>query len=64
MLAWESFRAARDYSAPLIATALALVAAVVLPGQMLMVALIAYFCILLARFWSPRLDAALTWRQH
>jgi len=64
VLARESFRAARDYSAPLIAAALALVAAVLLPGQMLMVALIAYFCVLLARFWSPRLDAALTWRRR
>lgn len=61
VLAWEAFGTSRDLSAPLIAAGLAVVAALVLPGQMLMVALLAYFAVLLIRFWFPRLDAALRW---
>lgn len=61
VLAWEAFGASRDLSAPLIAAGLAVVAALVLPGQMLMVALLAYFAVLLIRFWFPRLDTALRW---
>lgn len=64
VLAWESFGASRDYSAPLIAGALAVVAALAMPGQLVIVALVAYFAVLLARFWWPRLDAALTWRSR
>lgn len=61
VLAYESFQASRDMSAVLLAAGIGLAAALVVPGQMLMVALTAYFALLLARFWSPRLDRALTW---
>ncbi|MCP1388455.1 AzlC family ABC transporter permease [Corynebacterium sp. TA-R-1] len=63
-LAWDSFQSANDYSAPLIAGMLALIAAVLVPGQMVIVALLAYFAVLLARFWSPKLDSLLTWRHR
>lgn len=62
VLAYESFQASRDFSAVLIAAGIGLVAALVVPGHMLMVALTAYFVVLLARFWSPRLDSLLTWK--
>ncbi|WP_413464514.1 AzlC family ABC transporter permease [Corynebacterium sp. 22KM0430] len=53
VLAWESFDNNRDISLPLLAGALAVVAALVAPGQMLMVALVAYFLILVVRFrWA------------
>ena len=64
VLAFEAFQASNDLSAPLIAAGLALIAALVVPGQMLMVALIAYFGVLLARFFSPPLDLALTWKRR
>ena len=63
VLAFEAFRASRDLSAPLIAAALAVVAALVVPAQMLVATLIAYFLVLLVRFWFPRFDEALTWRR-
>lgn len=61
VLAWESFRNNPDLSLPLTAVTLAVLAAVVVPGNLLMVALTAYFAVLLARFFSPRLDSALRW---
>lgn len=64
VLAFEAFQASKDLSAPLIAAALALVAALIAPGQMLMVGLIAYFGVLLMRFVSPALDTALTWKRR
>lgn len=62
VLALEAFQASRDLSAPLIAGGLALAAAVVLPAQVIIVALVSYFLVLVLRFWAPRVDAALTWR--
>lgn len=62
VLAYEAFQATRDLSAPLIAGGLALLAAVVLPGQVIIVALVSYFLVLLLRFWAPRVDQTLTWR--
>lgn len=62
VLALEAFQASRDLSAPLIAGGLALAAAVVLPGQVIIVALVSYFLVLLLRFWAPRVDETLTWR--
>ena len=62
VLAFEAFQASRDLSAPLIAGGLALAAAVVLPGQVIIVALVSYFLVLLLRFWAPRVDNRLTWR--
>ena len=62
VLAFEAFQASRDLSAPLIAGSLALAAAVVLPGQVIIVALVSYFLVLLLRFWAPRVDDRLTWR--
>ena len=62
VLAFEAFQASRDLSAPLIAGGLALAAAVVLPGQVIIVALVSYFLVLLLRFWAPRVDETLTWR--
>lgn len=62
VLAWETFRGSRDLSLPLLAGGLALVAGLVLPGQLLMVALSAYFLILIGRHLSPALDRRLEWR--
>lgn len=64
VLAVDAFDAARDYSAPLTALVLALIAAALMPGQMLIVALIAYLAVLLARFWWPKLDGVMTWRRR
>ncbi|MBC3186498.1 AzlC family ABC transporter permease [Corynebacterium sp. zg-331] len=50
VLAWESFRNNRDASLPLVAGTLAVAAALVVPGQMLMAALALYFFILVVRF--------------
>lgn len=63
VLAYEAFQASRDMSAVLIAAGIALVAAFVVPGQMLMVALIAYFLVLLVRFWVPGVDKRLEWKR-
>lgn len=57
-----AFDACRDLSAPLTAGGLALVAAAIAPEKMVIIALIAYFGVLMARFWAPRLDDALTWK--
>ena len=40
------------------------IAAILAPGQLLMVALTAYFLLLLLRFLSPRLDGALVLRKE
>ena len=45
VLAFEAFQASRDLSAPLIAGGLALAAAVVLPGQVIIVALVSCFLV-------------------
>ena len=62
VLAFEAFQARRDLSAPLIAGGLALAAAVVLPGQVIIVAIVSYFLVLVLRFWAPRVDDRLTWQ--
>ena len=62
VLAFEAFQARRDLSAPLIAGGLALAAAVVPPGQVILVALVSYFLVLVLRFWAPRVDDRLTWQ--
>ncbi|MCQ9344815.1 AzlC family ABC transporter permease [Corynebacterium phoceense] len=63
VLAFDSFKNNPDYSLPVISGIIALICALLVPGQMLMVALVAYFLVLIARFFSPRLDAALTWKR-
>lgn len=63
VLAVEAFKANQDFSLPLIALVLGLLAAALFPGQILLVALTAYFVVLLARYYSPRLDGWLTWRR-
>lgn len=62
VLAWESFRNNKDFSLPLFAILFALLAIVLAPGQILIVALTSYFLLLVARNALPRLDAWLTWR--
>ena len=64
VLAWEAFRANPDLSGPLIAGGLAVLAALIVPAQIVIVGLIAYFVVLLARFWAPKLDDALTWKPN
>lgn len=64
VLSWEAFTANRDYSLPLSAALLAIGFGVLLPNHMLVLALSCYFCLLLVRFWSPRLDALLTTRRR
>ena len=63
VLAVEAFKAHRDFSLPVIAVLLGAAAAVLFPRQILLVALSAYFLVLLARFYSPGLDWLLTWRK-
>ncbi|WJY98632.1 AzlC family ABC transporter permease [Corynebacterium fournieri] len=62
VLAYEAFQTRRDLSAPLIAGTLALVAALLLPGQVIILALLSYFLVLVLRFWFPRVDDSLSWR--
>lgn len=64
VLAIDSFQNNKDYSLPLSAGALGILAAILAPGQLLMVALTAYFLLLLLRFLSPRLDGALVLRKE
>ena len=64
VLAIDSFQNNKDYSLPLSACALGILAAVLASGQLLMVALTAYFLLLLLRFLSPRLDGALVLRKE
>lgn len=62
VLAYEAFQSSRDLSGPLIAGGLAVLAAFVVPGQVIIAGLLAYFGVLLLRFWAPRIDDLLTWR--
>lgn len=62
VLAWETFKNNRDFSLPVLAGGLALLVGLFAPGQMLMMALTAYFFVLLARYLSPALDKRLEWR--
>ncbi|WP_291314458.1 AzlC family ABC transporter permease [Corynebacterium sp. UBA2622] len=59
VLAYEAFAASRDWSAVVIAGGIGVLAALAAPANMLMIALVAYFAVLLLRFWNPRLDTAL-----
>ena len=59
VLAWESFASHRDVSLPLSAGLFAVAFALLLPDHMLVFALVCYFCLLLVRFLSPRIDALL-----
>lgn len=63
VLTWESFRNNQDFSLPLTAMVLTVVAGVLFPDQMLVIALLCYFGILLLRFVSPRLDLAVELRR-
>lgn len=62
VLAWETFRNSRDLSLVLIAGGLAVLVGLMAPASLLMVALSAYFLLLLGRYLSPALDRALEWR--
>lgn len=59
VLAYESFTSNKDFSLPLTATAIAVVVAVLAPSWVLMVALTAYFLVLLLRYALPGVDRAL-----
>ena len=62
VLAWETFRNNRDLSLVLIAGGLAVLVGLMAPASLLMIALSAYFLLLLGRHLSPALDRALEWR--
>lgn len=62
VLAWETFRNSRDLSLVLIAGGLAVLVGLMAPASLLMIALSAYFLLLLGRHLSPALDRALEWR--
>ncbi|WP_412099793.1 AzlC family ABC transporter permease [Corynebacterium aurimucosum] len=64
VLAIDSFQNNKDYSLPLSAAALGILAGFVFPGQLLMVALSAYFVLLVVRYFSPRIDNALILRRE
>ena len=64
VLAIDSFQNNKDYSLPLSAAALGILAGCVFPGQLLMVALSAYFLLLVVRYLSPRIDNALILRRE
>lgn len=61
VLAMDAFRLNRDWSLPLSALACVAVGWLINPGQMLVIGLMLYFCVLLARVWSPRLDRVMRW---
>lgn len=63
VLTWESFRNNQDFSLPLTAIALTIVAGMIAPQQALVIALIAYFLILGLRFLSPRFDRVMELRR-
>lgn len=64
VLAMDSFRNNQDFSLPLSAVAVGILAAAFAPGQLLMVALSAYFILLIIRYASPRIDAAIGLRRR
>lgn len=63
VLTWESFRNNQDFSLPLTAISLTIIAGIIAPQQALVIALIAYFLILWLRFLSPRFDRAMELRR-
>lgn len=62
VLAWESFRNNQDWSLVFFAVAFSLIGLGLVPHQMLIFTLMAYFLLLLVRNASPRIDARLTWK--
>ena len=64
VLAIDSFRNNQDFSLPLSAAMMRILAAAFAPGQLLMVALSAYFILLIIRYLSPRVDAAFSLRRR
>ena len=64
VLAIDSFQNNKDYSLPLSAVVLGILAGFLFPGQLLMVALSAYFVLLVVRYLSPRVDTALILRRE
>lgn len=64
VLAIDSFQNNKDFSLPLSAAALGILAGFLFPGQLLMVALTAYFLLLVLRYLSPRLDSAMVLRKE
>lgn len=62
VLAYEAFRSSRDLSLVITGLVVGVIAVLGFPVQMLIVALVTYFVLLLLRFFSPRLDRALTWK--
>ena len=64
VLAIDSFQNNMDYSLPLSAAVLGVLAGCLFPGQLLMVALSAYFLLLVVRYLSPRADSAMILRRE
>lgn len=64
VLAYEALQSSRDFGAVVLAMGIGILAMVLVPSSMLMVALIAYFLLLLVRYWVPTLDKKLTWRMR
>lgn len=62
VLAMESFHATRDFSLPLIAVVLAVLATIFVGGSVMAAALSTYFAMMVLRFYVPKVDRALTWR--
>ncbi len=62
VLAYEAFRANRDFSLPLTATVIAALLAVLAPSWLLMAGLSAYFLVLILRYARPGVDRALELR--
>lgn len=64
VLAIDSFQNNKDYSLPLSAAVLGVLAGCLFPGQLLMVVLSAYFLLLVVRYLSPRVDSAMIRRRE
>ena len=64
VLAYEALQSSRDFGAVVLAMEMGILAMVLVPSSMLMMALIAYFLLLLVRYWVPALDKKLTWRMR
>lgn len=64
VLVIDSFQNNKDYSLPLSAAVLGVLAGFLFPGQLLMVALSAYFLLLVVRYLSPRVDSAMILRRE
>ena len=64
VLAIDSFRNNQDFSLPLSAAMMRILAAAFAPGQLLMGALSVYVILLIIRYLSPRVDAAFSLRRR